>query len=358
MRTFDIAIIGTGGVAEMHAQSLRQLAGRAKIVAAADLDAGRLAVFADRWSVPNTYPDLNTLLDQESPDVIHLCTPPWLHRDQAVACLSWGHTVLCEKPPALSLAHLAGIQAAEMSAGGRFATVFQHRFGSGAASLRRLASDARLGRPMTAVCNTLWLRTDDYFAVPWRGRWETEGGGPTLGHGIHQFDLLLSILGSWREVVAVAARLARPTATEDLSCAIVTFDSGAVATVINSLLSPRETSYLRFDFEHATVELEHLYGYSDADWSVTPAPGHDEITEVWTEGLTGHRSGHAAQIAAVLDALESGEPPPVTITDAAMTLELATAIYASAFTRAPVARGEIVAGSPFYARMNGSGAPW
>jgi len=358
MRTFDIAIVGTGAIADVHAENLRQLAGRAKIVAAVDVDAGRLAVFADRWSVPNRYSDLDTMLDRESPDVIHLCTPPWLHRDHAVACLSRGHTVFCEKPPAQSLAHLATIKAAERAGGGRFATVFQHRFGSGARSLRRLVGDPRLGRPMAAVCNTLWLRPDAYFAVPWRGRWETEGGGPTMGHGIHQFDLLLSILGSWREVVAVATRLARPTATEDLSCAIVTFDSGAVATVINSLLSPRQTSYLRFDFEHATVELEHLYGYADADWSVTAAPGHDEITAAWTEGLTGQPSGHATQIAAVLDALESGDPPPVTITDAAMTMELAAAIYASAFTRAPVARGEIVMGSPFYARMNGSGAPW
>ena len=59
-----------------------------------------------------------------------------------------------------------------------------------------------------------------------------------MEHGIHQMDLLLAVLGPWREVVAVAA--AGPaTATEDLSCAIVTFDSGAVATVVNSLLSPR-----------------------------------------------------------------------------------------------------------------------
>jgi predicted dehydrogenase len=211
---------------------------------------------------------------------------------------------------------------------------------------------------MVAVCNTLWLRTDEYFAVPWRGRWQTEGGGPTMGHGIHQFDLLLSILGDWREVVAVAARQARPTATEDLSCAIVTFASGAVATVINSLLSPRQTSYLRFDFEHATVELEHLYGYADTNWSVTAAPGHEEVTSAWAAGLAGRPSGHAAQIAEVLDALESGTPPPVPMADAIRTVELAAAIYASAFTRAPVTRGEIGPASPFYARMDGTGAPW
>lgn len=358
MRTFEVAVVGTGHIAGIHAGVIAALDGRAKIVAAADTDPDRLATFGTQWSVPRCYPDLASLLAKESPDLVHLCTPPGPHREQAIECLSRGIPVLCEKPPARSLAELDEIAAAQ-AGGARFATVFQHRFGGGAESLRGLVGDPRLGRPTTAVCNTLWFRPDDYFALPWRGRWETEGGGPTMGHGIHQLDLLLSILGEWREVMAVAARLARPTATEDVSCAIVTFASGAVATVINSLLSPRQTSYLRFDFEHATVELEHLYGYADDNWSITPAPGHeDAIAAVWPAGSTGRPSGHAAQLGAVFDALESGVEPPVTIADARATLELVAAIYASAFTRAPVARGEIGPASPFYRRMDGTGAPW
>jgi predicted dehydrogenase len=356
---FDIAVVGTGGIAGVHAEAIRRLGRRARIVAAVDIEPDRLAAFADTWSVPGRYPDLDSLLDNESPDVVHLCTPPWLHREQAVACLSRGLTVLCEKPPTRSLAELAEIETAAVAGGGRFATVFQHRFGGGARNLRRLVGDPRLGRPLTAVCHTLWLRPDEYFAVPWRGRWETEGGGPTMGHGIHQFDLLLSVLGSWRQVVAVAGRMARPTQTEDLSCAIVTFDSGVVASVVNSLLSTRQTSYLRFDFEHATIELEHLYGYRDSDWTVTPAPGHEaEVEAAWAEGLPGRPSGHDAQFAAVLDALEAGTPPPVTISDTAGTMKLIAGIYASAFTGTPVDRGEIGPESPFHERMDGTGAPW
>lgn len=359
MRTFDIAVVGTGGIADVHAENVQKLGGRARIVAAMDVDADRLSSFAGKWSVPRRYSRVDELLANESPDVLHLCTPPGLHREQAVAGLSRGLTVLCEKPPALSLAELAEIEAAESAGGGRFATVFQHRFGGGARSVRRLLGDPRLGRPLTAVCNTLWLRTDEYFAVPWRGRFATEGGGPTMAHGIHQVDLLLAMLGPWQRVVAVANRMIRPTETEDLSCAIVTFANGAVATVVNSVLSPRQTTYLRLDFEHATIELEHLYGYGDSNWSVTPAPGHEqEVTAAWAEGLTGQSSGHAAQFAAVLDAVEAGTPPPVTIADTRPTMELVAAIYASAFTSEPVSRGAIGPDSPFYQRMDGTGPPW
>ncbi|MEJ3748752.1 Gfo/Idh/MocA family oxidoreductase [Actinomycetes bacterium KLBMP 9797] len=358
MRQFDVAIVGTGGIAAVHAGDLAKLGERVRLTAVADVDAGRLTDFADRWGVPGRFPDLAALLDAARPDVVVLCTPPGLHRPQALACLRAGVSVLSEKPPALSLAEFDEIAAAE-TAGARFATVFQHRFGSAAVNLRRLVGDPRLGPPMTAVCDTLWYRPDEYFHVPWRGKWDIEGGGPTMGHGIHQMDLLLSILGDWREVVAVAANQDRPTATEDLSAAIVTFANGAVATVVNSLLSPRETSYLRFDFRHATVEVSHLYGYQDENWTVTAAPGHaDAVAAAWAEGPSGVGSGHGAQYAALFDALAAGGPPPVTSADARSTLELVAAIYASAFTDQRVTRGSIGADSPFYTRMDGSGAPW
>jgi predicted dehydrogenase len=353
---FDVAIVGTGGIAAVHAQGWQTLHNRARISAAVDVDADRLTEFANRFGVPRRYASLDDLLAAEQPDVVDLCTPPGLHADQAIVCLDRGVTVLCEKPPALSLAEIDRIAG---HSNGHFATVFQHRFGSGGLALASLCRDGSLGAPMTAVCDTLWYRPDDYFAVPWRGRWDTEGGGPTMGHGIHQMDLMLAILGPWREVTAVASRRARPTSTEDLSCALVTFESGAVATVVNSLVSPRQTSYLRFDFAEATVELTHLYGYGDEDWSVAGAPGADErVRALWSSQLTGVRSGHAAQFAHVLDALAAGTPPPVTVADVRPTMELVAAVYASAFTGRPVRRGEIGPGSPFYERMDGNGAPW
>lgn len=355
----EVAIVGTGGIAAFHAEALAAHGDRARIVAATDVDAAKLAAYESRWSVPAVYPTLDELLAHEKPDLATLCTPPGLHARQAVTCLSRGISVLCEKPPVRSLAELDAIAAAATSTGAHFATVFQHRFGSGAVRLRGLMGDPRLGRPLSAVCHTLWYRADDYFAVPWRGNWDVEGGGPTMGHGIHQFDLLLSILGDWREVVAVAARQAKPTATEDLSHAIVVFSSGAVATIVNSLVSPRERSYLRFDFELATVELDHVYGYRDKNWRVTAAPGHESsVASAWADGPLDTPSGHKAQFDAVLSAFESGAEPPVTLPDTRRTVELIAAIYASAFTGTRVRRGELTPESPFYQRMNGSGAPW
>jgi predicted dehydrogenase len=354
-----IGIVGTGGIARVHAEGVERLGGRARIVGACDIDADRVEQFQRTWDVPAGTTDLEELLDTVDLDIVHLCSPPGLHKDQALAALRRGVHVLSEKPPALSLAELDEIADAERSGGAQFATVSQHRFGSRALWLRDRVADGTLGRPFAAVCNTLWYRPDEYFEVPWRGKWDIEGGGPTMGHGIHQMDTMLSILGPWSQVVAVAARQARPVKTEDLSLAIVTLANGAVATVVNSLLSPRETSYLRFDFEYATVELEHLYGYSDDSWRITPAPGHEEAAQsAWDSGAAGSGSGHSAQFAAIIDALESGRELPVTLGQARNTLELIAGIYDSAFTDRRVRAGEVGPSSPFYRSMAGSGAPW
>ena len=207
---------------------------------------------------------------------------------------------------------------------------------------------------MDPAAETWWYRDDAYFAVPWRGDWQLEGGGPTMGHGIHQFDLLLSVLGPWSEVVAVADRLSRPTRTEDVSTAIVRFESGAIATVVNSVVSPRESSVLRFDFERASVELEHVYGYRDDDWRFTPAPGAEDLAGAWPGEEADVPSGHLAQLTAVYAALARGEQPEVRLEQARETEEFVAALYASAFERHPVRRGDLAPGSEYAARMGGA----
>jgi len=372
-----VAIVGTGGIARVHAAALRPAAaaiegrptggrdrgGRsgvpdaasAELVAAADVDADRLAAFAGEFGVPAAYRDLDELLREARPDLVCVCTPPHAHLEPALRCLRAGVSVLVEKPPVVSLREFDLLAGAEGDGGPWFASVYQHRFGGAQRRLKGLADGGAFGRPLLAVCHTTWFRDQAYFDVPWRGRWDTEGGGPTMGHGIHQMDMLLDVLGDWAEVRAIARRQARRTRTEDVSLAHVVFASGAVASVVNSVLSPREESYLRFDFEGASVEVTHLYGYGDGDWRITPAPG----CEVPPAALhAGAPSGHREQFAEVLACLADGRRPPVSPAESRRTLSLVAAIYAAAFTGRPVMPADLGPGSPFYDRMDGGQAPW
>jgi predicted dehydrogenase len=339
-----IAIVGTGTIARVgHLPALLAEKHRVEVVAAVDTDAELVKAFCAEHGVPAAYTSLDRMLEEQRPDLVHVCTPPFVHAGQVAACLAAGAWVWCEKPPCLSLAEYDAMTSRERPGGPYATVVYQHRFGSGARYLRELVAGGELGRPLVAQCVTAWYRGHDYFEAPWRGRWETEGGGPTMGHGIHQMDLMLSVLGDWVEVHAMTATLDRRIETEDVSLAMVRFASGALGSVVNSVLSPREESYLRFDFADGTVELRHLYGYRNADWTYTPPrPGPaDDVP-----------SSHIPQYATLLDAFERGERPPASGAEGRQTLEFVTGIYASAATGRPVRRAELTPDFPYYRRLH------
>ncbi len=331
-RPLRAAIVGTGAIANAHAAAIAATSA-AELVAVADRTPASASAFAERWGDPAVFGSLDELLASGRVDVLHICTPPSVHAEQAIAALDAGLHVICEKPAALSLDELEAMTDAAERNDRRFAVVFQQRTGSAAAHVRTLLDSGALGRPLVATCQTLWYRDPEYFAVPWRGKWATEGGGPTLGHGIHQIDLLAWLLGDWASVQGQLWRLDRETQTEDVSTAVVLFRSGTVASVITSALSPRETSSIRIDTERATVTVDHLYGHGHDNWRITPAPHVDEaVAASWAFPEVEEPSGHDPLIRDIYAAIHSGEPLPSTATDAARSFEIVTAIYSSAAT--------------------------
>jgi predicted dehydrogenase len=350
---YRVAIVGAGGIAGgRHMPAIQAQGERIEVVAVVDVDGDRASAFANEWGVPHSYTDLEAMLTAEQPDLAIVCTPPVAHHDGVRACLAAGAWVWCEKPPVLSLAEYDRLAAHERDGGPYVGYVFQHRFGSAARTLRAQIVDGTLGRPLVGVCHTLWYRDHAYFEVPWRGKWETEGGGPTMGHGIHQMDLMLSLLGNWREIRAFMGTLDRSVETEDVSLAAVQFESGALVSVVNSVLSPREESYLRFDFTDATVEVSHLYGYGNSDWRWTPRNGVVDTGWLPTDDVG---SSHTAQLEHYLDSLDRRERPSASGADGRRSMELITGLYQSAITRRPVLRTELEHGNPFYDHLDGGG---
>src|ERR1700761_2938225 len=143
MAPLRVAIAGTGNIARAHARALAGAgAADATLVAVMDVDDSQLNSFGAEFGVRETYRHLTDLLSQGRPDLVHVCTPPATHYPVALRCLRAGVSVLVEKPPTISLREfdqLAAAQGGDGAAGNGpagdgppwFATVFQHRFGSG-----------------------------------------------------------------------------------------------------------------------------------------------------------------------------------------------------------------------------------
>ncbi|MET9271955.1 Gfo/Idh/MocA family oxidoreductase [Kribbella sp. NPDC003557] len=372
-----VAIVGCGNISHRHAEAYAKT-GKTDLVGVADIVEDKARASAEKYGA-KPYASVTELLAAESPDLVSVTTPPGSHAEIAIEVLAAGKSVLLEKPPVLSLAELDAVARAEEASAGSVWVVFQHRHGSGAVRAADLLGRGALGRPLVAVCETLWFRPRSYFDPEWRGTWVGEGGGPTLGHGIHQIDLLLHLLGPWRTITASAVRLERPVEFEDVSMASVTFESGAVATVVNSLLSPRELSRIRIDTTGGTLEVNHVYGYSDRDWTFHPAPDAAKAATLGidpgvrqADGLlvesgaseTGAdpwaasagedvASNHDAQISRLVDDLVSGRSHETTLTSTRPTMEFVTALYASSITGRPVRRTDLTPDHPFYRALHG-----
>ncbi len=350
-------IIGTGGIAKSHVNALRQAAGKVELVAAADIDSGRVEAFTSDHAIPYAFTDVGMMLETIRPRLVTIATPPSTHADLCIQSMEAGAWVLCEKPLCASLAELDRIEEAEVRTGNYTSSVFQWRFGSAGQHLKRLIEEGMLGKPL--VCNSLitWYRTPEYYAVPWRGKWATELGGTSMGHGIHAMDFVLWLLGEWQEVRAMIGTLDRDIEVEDVSMASVRFANGAMANMTNSALSPRESSYVRFDFQHATVELTHLYSYRNADWRYSGLPGGTNAAEVaeWAKLPEDMPSSHITQLTAFLASMERGERPPVSGPDVRGTIEFLASLFKSGMTGHAVQRGSITPDDPWYHRMQGPG---
>jgi predicted dehydrogenase len=92
-----VAIVGCGKIADAHASQIQRIRG-AEIVGVVDREPLMAKQLCERFPVRNHYSDLDDLLAQARPDVVHITTPPQSHYDVAKRCLEGGANVYVEKP--------------------------------------------------------------------------------------------------------------------------------------------------------------------------------------------------------------------------------------------------------------------
>jgi predicted dehydrogenase len=117
-----VAIIGCGKIADSHAAQIQRIKG-CKIVGVSDREPLMAQQLCDRFPVKRHFSDVNLLLSESRPDVVHITTPPASHFDLAKTCLQAGCHVYVEKPftvderEAQSLVRLARERGLKITAG-------------------------------------------------------------------------------------------------------------------------------------------------------------------------------------------------------------------------------------------------
>lgn len=98
-----IGIVGCGKIADSHAAQIQRIPG-CEIVGVCDRELLMARQLYERFPVKAYFDDLNTMLVQARPDVVHITTPPQGHFDIARRCLNNGCHVYVEKPFTLDAA--------------------------------------------------------------------------------------------------------------------------------------------------------------------------------------------------------------------------------------------------------------
>jgi len=340
-----VAIIGTGNISALHFKGLLTFPERAKIVALVDIYPEKAEAKKEEYNLV----DAQVFASHEEMlasgieiDLVHNCTPPYVHASISIDCMNKGINVVVEKPMATCLQECDAMIEAQKKNNVILSAIAQNRFQDPVSKLKKLSDSGIAGRVRVAHVDSFWWRGHNYYDLWWRGLWEKEGGGPTLNHAVHHIDMLNWIQGELpQEVTAVLSNVMHDNSeVEDLSFGILKYADGALAQVTSSVVHHGEQQGITLQCEKAKIaspfdvqaELAQGNGFPKTNTELI-----DEIKEKYNSIENLQYYAHTAQVDDVLTALENKTAPSITGEDGRKTVELISAIYKSGCEKQTVA---------------------
>ncbi|MBP5207842.1 MAG: Gfo/Idh/MocA family oxidoreductase [Clostridia bacterium] len=309
------AVIGAGNIGTLHAHILSECG---YLAAVCDIDESKLSPYGGLA----LYTDYKKLIDEFHPDVVHICTPHYLHAEMTVYALERGVSVLCEKPLCISYEELEAVLDAEKKSAAMLGVCLQNRYNRETVFVKEYLKDRDV---ISAVGHVAWHRTAEYYASgSWRGRKATEGGGVLINQALHTLDLLQYFAGMPEKITASVSTLTLGDCieVEDTAAVIGTKGPGITLFATNGQNSdmPVEIS-IKTDGSFIKI-----------------MPGfvmiNGEIMDIGKEtyrplGKLCYGSGHGALIADYYEKLQNGQKFAIDGGEGAKSVRLILAAYRS-----------------------------
>ncbi|WP_372949386.1 Gfo/Idh/MocA family protein [Mariniphaga sp.] len=352
---FNIAILGCGKVAHLHAKAIENLP-NAKLDAVWSRTQKTADEFARQYKT-KAFGSISEMVKTAKIDLAIVCTPHPFHNEPAIEAAKAGANILVEKPLASTLNDCDEIINACKTAGVKLGTISQRRWYAPVMRVKKAIEAGKIGKPVFGTINMLGWRDKNYYdADAWRGTWKMEGGGVLVNQAPHQLDLLLWFMGEIDEVYGIWKNYNHPfIEVEDTAVAIVKFKNGGIGNIIVSN-SQKPGIYGKV----------HVHGENGASVGVQTDGGamfvaglstvlEPPVNDLWT--VSGEEKLRAKwtqkdseffnsidptvfymerQIEDFLEALETDREPLVSGEDGRRTVELFTAIYRSTRDNKPV----------------------
>ena len=342
MNEIGVGIIGSGFVADIHAESFRQVP-NARVVGVASPSEERVARFSERHGIARWHTDYRALLEQPEVDVVTLCLPNDLHCQATVDAAAAGKHVICEKPLCTTLEEADRMIAACRDAGVKLMYAEELCFTPKYVRARGLVEEGALGE-------VFLIKQSEKHNGPhadWFWDVRRSGGGVTLDMGCHAIEFFRWILNK-RPIRSVYAQMGTyvhrdRTEGDDNSIILVKFEGGAVGMAEESWAKPggmddRAEIYGSHGVTYADLlhgnALETYsdkgYGYAVEKAGPTLGWSFTMFEELWNYGFP-------QEMQHFIDCVQHDRPPSETGDDGKAVLEALYAAYESARTGQKVA---------------------
>jgi len=351
----NIAILGCGKVAHLHAKAVQNLK-NARLAGVWSRSKNTAETFSLHYKVP-CYTQIDKLIEIENIDLAIICTPHPFHLEPAEIAAKNGANVLVEKPLASTLEDADKIIEVCKNAGVKLGVISQRRWYAPVKRVKDAIDAGKIGKPVFGTINMLGWRDQKYYdADEWRGTWKMEGGGVLVNQAPHQLDILLWFMGEIDEVYGLWKNLNHPyIEVEDTAVAIVKFKNGGIGNIIVSNsqkpgiygkvhVHGENGASIGVQTDGGAMFIAGMSGILEPPindiWTV---PGEEEMLLIWKDEDSAHFNSidpmvfyMERQIEDFLLAIENNTDPLVTGTDGRRTVELFTAIYRSTRDNKPV----------------------
>lgn len=191
---FKAAIIGCGFMGTTHTEALRRLG--IPVVGLCGIDPDEGARTSQRLNLEKGYRDFEEVISDAKVNVVHLCTPNYLHYSMAKAALEAGKHVLCEKPVANTSAEATEMVKLEKTANKVAAVNYNLRFYPLNQEARARIAGGDLGE--TRIIHGEYCQDWLFLPSDWNWRLEPELGGTlrvVADIGTHWMDAVTWLTG-------------------------------------------------------------------------------------------------------------------------------------------------------------------
>lgn len=327
-----IAVVGCGRIAKNHFASIKKNHHDIELVALCDSDEVVLAEHIKCCGVAG-YRSLESMLKNETLDVVSICTPSGLHPDQVTMVAQYGCHVITEKPMATRWSDGVRMVKACDKAGVRLFVVKQNRRNSTLQLLKRATSEGRFGHIYMVQLNVFWTRPQAYYdSAKWRGTWELDGGA-FMNQASHYVDLLDWIIGPIDRVQAMTATLGRNIEVEDTGVMNIRWRTGTLGSMSVTMLTYPENmeGSITILGEKGSVRIGGMAVNDIQHWKFSDERDYDaNIHDANYATTSVYGFGHPMYYTNVVDVLRGRAEPETDGREGLKSLEILIAAYLSA----------------------------